>query len=147
MNGTVNRMKSSILARACALVTIATLGTTLIATAPASARPPRPGARACTLGTVDGGLSVTDGTVITITLAVPPSQGGGTATIRYECDNGTWVKIARVGVVVSGTSVPARQLATAVIHSGNETLAVKLRGPAVKAIIGPNSRVASHVAW
>jgi hypothetical protein len=140
-------MKSSILARACVLVTIATLGTTLVATAPASARAPRPGAKGCTLPTLSGGLTVTDGSEIEVTISVPPSQGGGFVKIRYECDNGKWVEIAsRFGGVLNRTVLSTSQLATAVIYSGNRTLAVKLSGLPIKAIIGRISSVDSRVA-
>jgi hypothetical protein len=135
MYRTVTRIKSSILVRACVLVTIATLGTTWVATDPASARAPRPGAKGCKLPTL--GLTVNDGSEIEVTISVPPSQGGGFVKLRYECDNGTWVEIARFGGIVNRTVVSTNQLATAVIYSRNTTLIVKLRGPAIKAIPGP----------
>jgi hypothetical protein len=128
----VTRMKSSMLARVSVLVAIATLGTTLVAATSASARPPRPGASPCRLGTVGGNLSVTDGSEIEITVAVPPSQGGGTAKLRYQCDNGQWVQISRLDGVVHQTIVSTSQLATGVLQSGSKTLAVTLRGTSVK---------------
>lgn len=92
-------------------------------------------------------MTVNDGSEVEVTISVPPSQGGGFVKVRYECDNGNWVEIARFGGGVNQRVLPTRQLATAVIYTGDETVVVKLRGAAVKAMSGPISTVVSHVAW
>jgi hypothetical protein len=138
-------MRTSTLARASAVLTLAALGIAVVGPAAADARPPRPGAHTCFLGTVGGdsttgGLTVTDGTEITITIT---DSKGNVAKARFVCDNGKWVQIQRFAGL-DRTVLANGQVATAVIRSGSKPLAVRLRRSTLGAIIGTTTTVTSH---
>jgi hypothetical protein len=146
VNRTVSRMTTSTLARAGAVLTLAALGIAEIGPAPADARPPRPGAHTCLLGTVGGssntgGLTVSDGTEIEITIT---DSRGNVGKARYVCDNGKWVQIRRFAGGLDGTVLANGQVATAAIRSGSKPLTVSLRRSTLGAIIGTTTQVTSH---
>jgi hypothetical protein len=137
-------MKLSILKRVGALAAIATVGGALIAVAPATAQPPRPGKSPCTLNTSRGTMSFADGSEIEVPIRYP---SGHTGTVTYRCDDGKWVHAAQTALRNSPNSAPVTTSRLAAISdSPNARLVLTLPANRAGLILDTGSVAASHTA-